>query len=126
MLSSSVHQVVKVHPQRQGQARQHAGSAAALAERALAFDPTRYRHHLAHLNMSEEAKLELLAVVWRILESAVDRAWGDDAAQLARIAGDSRKALRAGSGADAVCSTPDHNMNVGQEHTDSRMLGERD
>ena len=67
---------------------------AGIAARALAFDPERYRHHLAHLNMSEDAQAELLEVVWRIMESAVDRAFGEDAAQLARIAGDNRPSSR--------------------------------
>jgi hypothetical protein len=68
--------------------------AANVAARALAFDPERYRHHLAHLDMSESAQAELLAVIWRIMESAVDRAFGEDATQLARIAGDKRAGTR--------------------------------
>lgn len=65
-----------------------------IVEKALAFDPERYRQHMAHLNMSEEAQLELLAIVYRIMESFVDRAFGDDATQLARIAGDNLETLR--------------------------------
>lgn len=70
------------------------GDAPNIAARALAFDPERYRHHLSHLDMSEDAQAELLAVIWRIMESAVDRAFGEDAAQLARIAGDNRALAR--------------------------------
>lgn len=78
--------------------------AANVAARAMAFDPERYRHHLAHLDMSEEAQNELLVVVHRIMESAVDRAFGEDAAQLARIAGDKRTATRDREAAAEVSS----------------------
>lgn len=86
------------------------GDVASVAARALAFDPERYRHHLAHLDMSESARSELLAVIWRIMESAVDRAFGEDAAQLARIAGDKRASARDRRAAAAVSSDyPTHN-----------------
>jgi hypothetical protein len=88
-------------------------SSAAVAARALAFDPERYRHHVAHLDMSEEAQIELLAVVHRIMESFVDRAFGHDAAQLARIAGDSRDCLRDREARSGVSS--DHPAHVGDE-----------
>lgn len=85
-------------------------SRSAIAARALAFDPARYRHHLAHLDMSEAAQAELLAVIWRIMESAVDRAFGEDAAQLARIARDNRTAMRDRDGVAGVSSDhPTHN-----------------
>ncbi|GEM_PF-4911845 len=79
---------------RLGPAVQAKDSKAALAAKALAFDPERYRHHIAHLNMSEEAQTELMAVVWRMMQSFVDLGFGEDATQLARIAGDKQSAGR--------------------------------
>ncbi len=89
--------------------RSDTARAANVAARALAFDPERYRHHLAHLDMSENAQAELLAVIWRIMESAVDRAFGEDATQLARIAGDNRASARDRRAPAAVSSVyPTH------------------
>ncbi len=101
-------------------------SSAAVAARALAFDPERYRHHVAHLNMSEEAQAELLTVVWRIMESAVDRAFGHDAAQLARIAGDSREAARDRDALSAISS--DHRTHIDDASLADvfRLCGESD
>lgn len=79
-----------------------------MAERALAFDPERYRPLLAHLSMSREAESALIEITHRIMNSFVDRAFGDDAAQLARIAGDSRASVRdrmAGAGVSSDYST---------------------
>ena len=42
---------------------------------------SKYRDHVAHLDMSEEAKDELLNIVWRIMGNFVDRAYGDDPVQ---------------------------------------------
>lgn len=42
----------------------------------------KYRRHVAHLDLPEERKTELLAAVWAIMGSFVDRAFGDDPAQL--------------------------------------------
>ncbi len=42
---------------------------------------SKYRPHLAHLDMSESAKDELLNVVWRIMGNFVDRAFCDDPVQ---------------------------------------------
>lgn len=44
----------------------------------------KYRRHVAHLDLPEERKTELLAAVWAIMGSFVDRAFGDDPAQLCR------------------------------------------
>lgn len=81
---------------RPGRAEPTKEQKAAIAARALAFDPERYRHHIAHMNMSEEAQTELMAVVWRMMSSFVDIAFGHDATQLARIAGD-----KSGSGRES-------------------------
>lgn len=88
--------------------------AAAIAARALAFDPTRYRHHLAHLNMSAEAQAELLRVLWQMMGSFVDRAFGDDPTQLAVKAGDSRKLGRDRPGSNAVSSEENPSTTQGQ------------
>lgn len=42
---------------------------------------SKYREHVAHLDMTEAAKEELLNVVWRIMGNFVDRAFGDDPVQ---------------------------------------------
>jgi len=86
---------------RPGRAEQNAN----LAARALGFDPERYRHHIAHMNMSEAAQAELLAVVWRMMETFVDIAFGDDATQLARIAGDKSSAAREQDGGGTLDSS---------------------
>lgn len=44
-------------------------------------DLSKYRIHVAHLDMSEGAREELLNVVWRIMGNFVDRAWNDDPVQ---------------------------------------------
>lgn len=41
----------------------------------------RYRPYVAHLDMPEARKAELLLAVWRIMQNAVDRAFGDDPVQ---------------------------------------------
>jgi hypothetical protein len=75
------------------------------ASSPLAFDPERYRRHVAALDMSDARKDELLAAVWQIMRSFVDRAFGDDAAQLARNSGDSPAAAREAGGPRAVRSS---------------------
>lgn len=40
-----------------------------------------YRRHLDHLDIPDEAKSALLAAVWQIMGSFVDRAFGDDPVQ---------------------------------------------
>ncbi|MBN9304899.1 MAG: hypothetical protein BGO82_10685 [Devosia sp. 67-54] len=47
-------------------------------------DLTKYRRHVEHLDLSDREKTELLAALWRIMESFVDRAFGDDPVQLAQ------------------------------------------
>lgn len=48
---------------------------------ASGLDLSRYREHVAHLDMPDAAKDELLNVVWRIMGNFVDRAFGDDPVQ---------------------------------------------
>ena len=45
------------------------------------FDPQTYRHHVAHFDMPEDRKTELLFAVGQIMQSFVDRAFGDDPVQ---------------------------------------------
>lgn len=52
------------------------------------IDLEKYRRHVAHLDMPEERKTELLRAVWHIMQSFVDRAFGDDPVQQALRAGD--------------------------------------
>lgn len=45
------------------------------------FDAEKYRHHVAHIDMPDDRKAELLFAVWQIMQSFVDRAFGDDPVQ---------------------------------------------
>lgn len=74
----------------------------------LLFDSERYRGHVAHLDMSEERKTELLHAVWEIMRSFVDRAFGDDPTQLVRKYGDENHEAREAR-LPAVVSSVDHN-----------------
>jgi hypothetical protein len=64
---------------------------------ALPFSPdnivARYRRHVDHFDLSETQKAELLLTVWQIMGSFVDRAFGDDAVQLARKDGDGSQGM---------------------------------
>lgn len=59
-----------------------------------ASDLGRYWSYVEHLDVPDARKAELLEAVWRIMRSFVDRAFGDDPAQLARIAGDRDEGAR--------------------------------
>lgn len=66
-----------------------------------ARDLSRYRTHLAHLNLTPEREAELLATVWHIMENFVDRAFGDDPVQRVheiRVMDDDSPAVMLGSG----------------------------
>ena len=52
----------------------------------VVFDAEKYRHHVAHFDMPDDRKAELLFAVWQIMQSFVDRAFGDDPVQLALAA----------------------------------------
>lgn len=47
------------------------------------IDLEKYRRHVAHLDMPEERKTELLRAIWNIMQNFVDRAFGDDPVQQA-------------------------------------------
>lgn len=51
-------------------------------------DLSQYLHHLAETEMPEHAKAEFLRAVHGIMQSFVDRAFGEDAVQLARKGAD--------------------------------------
>ncbi len=44
-------------------------------------DIEKYRKYVNQFDLSEERKIELIHTVWRIMESFVDRAFGDDPVQ---------------------------------------------
>jgi len=69
---------------------------------ASAPDLSRYRQHVAHLDLPEARKTELLQAVWQIMRNCVDRAFGDDAAQLCRKAGDSAELAREAGGMPVI------------------------
>lgn len=52
---------------------------------AIPADLDRYRRHVAHLDMPEDRKADLLRAVWTMMGSFVDRAFGDDPVQHCRI-----------------------------------------
>ncbi|WP_149541219.1 hypothetical protein [Siccirubricoccus phaeus] len=62
----------------------------------------RYRQHVDHLDLSEARKTELLSAVWQIMRSFVDRAFGEDAVQLARNPVDGARAAREGTDEDVI------------------------
>ena len=44
-------------------------------------DLDRYRPYVAHLDLPEERKTDMMLAVWRMMQSFVDRAFGDDPVQ---------------------------------------------
>lgn len=95
----------------------------------LAFDPEKYRTHVAHLDMSEDDKTELLRAVWDIMQSFVDRAFGDDAAQLATGPVGKRRAKDETGDSAVVSSLPDDLPNDDKDklsRTFRRMAGKRE
>ena len=68
----------------------------------------RYLPHLAHLDLTIERKRELVTMIGQIMRSFVDRAFGDDAAQLARKDGDEIQNVREAR-FSAVVSSDNHN-----------------
>lgn len=75
---------------------------------SVGVDPDRYLKHLAHLDLPIERKRELVFTISGIMRSFVDRAFGDDAAQLARKDGDEMYVAREAR-LPAVVSSADHN-----------------
>ena len=41
-----------------------------------------YRKYVDHFDIPEEQKIEFIHTIWRIMESFVDRAFGEDSAQV--------------------------------------------
>jgi len=66
-----------------------------------------FLHHIAHVDLPLEAKIELLRALRALMQSFVDRAFGEDAVQLARKDGDEFQIARAVDSA-AVVSSNDH------------------
>ena len=81
-------------------------------------DFTAYLHEIAHIDLPLEAKIELLRVLEAIMQSFVDRAFGDDAVQLARKGGDEIQIARDGDSASVVVSE-DHNNTGDMTLTDA-------
>lgn len=69
---------------------------------------SRYLRHVDHLDLPEDRKAELLRAIYQIMQNFVDRAFGDDPAQLARKDGDENQLPRE-SRARCVVSSLDHN-----------------
>lgn len=80
-----------------------------------AFDADKYRHHVAHLDMPDDRKAELLFSVWQIMQSFVDRAFGDDPVQLALAARhvDALDEQDESAGPSVVGSSPNHDTQKG-------------
>lgn len=56
-------------------------------------DIEKYRKHVDRFDLSEDQKIELIHMVWRIMESFVDRAFGLDPVQQVTAAHGSKDAL---------------------------------
>ncbi|GLQ36783.1 hypothetical protein GCM10007908_04030 [Rhizobium albus] len=67
-----------------------------------------YLSHIAHLDLPLSAKIEMVSILHEIMRSFVDRAFGDDAAQLARKGGDEIDLVREAS-VSRVISSGHHN-----------------
>lgn len=67
-------------------------------------DLSRYLHYIAHMDLPLEGKIELLRTLRNLMQSFVDRAFGEDAVQLARKDGDQIKIAHAGDSAPVVGS----------------------
>jgi hypothetical protein len=48
---------------------------------AVPLDLERYREYLKELNLSDEAKDEMLLTLWRMMQQFVDIGWGDNFVQ---------------------------------------------
>lgn len=74
----------------------------------LGRNPPLWSRLIDHIDLPLEAKIELIKALQGIMRSFVDRAFGDDAAQLARIAGDEIHETREAR-LPPVVSSVDHN-----------------
>lgn len=70
------------------------------------IDLEKYRRHVAHFKLPQDKETELLRAVWNIMQNFVDRAFGEDAAQLAVRAGGKSDAKDASGGPFVVESSP--------------------
>lgn len=77
-----------------------------------------YLHHLGHLDLPLEAKIEMLRVLQEMMRSFVDRAFGDDPVQLARRDGDEIRIAREAD-SSSVVSLEDHNSTEDKAPTDA-------
>lgn len=76
------------------------------------FDPEIYAVHVAAFDLTDAQKRELLHALWQIMRSFVDRAFGEDATQLARKDGDESRNSRELGAPDVVPSS--HCPNAGE------------
>ncbi|MCB1471016.1 MAG: hypothetical protein KDK08_28510 [Rhizobiaceae bacterium] len=93
-----------LHTSRHRSGRTAAMEAAQSAESG-ADDIEKYLVHLAHLDMALPLKVELIRSLRVIMQSFVDRAFGDDPVQLAGNSG--RNKRDTGAHADVLSSSPD-------------------
>lgn len=97
------------------------------AQMAGSADLDRYWPHVAHLDVSDDRKRELLDAAWRIMGSFVDRAFGEDPAQCARIVGDRRDSARDPAARNTIGSAhTSHTMHDGDLAGVFRRCGEGD
>lgn len=76
-------------------------------------DLSNYLHHIAHVDLPLEAKIELLRALRNLMQSFVDRAFGEDAVQLALKDGDEFQIAREADSASVVSS--DDHTNTGDK-----------
>lgn len=87
---------------------------AAAGEDAAPAEFEKYLGHIAHLDMPLSAKIELIRAVRAIMQSFVDRAFGDDPTQLALAA--AREESDAELASDMIGLSSDNRDN--QSHAD--------
>ncbi len=78
---------------------------------APAFDANRYRHHLERMNLTRAQEDDVIAALQWLLGNFIDRAFGEDSVQLARISGDDGIAVREVHASIALDSTQPPNKN---------------
>lgn len=79
------------------------------SSQSVGIDLSRYRRHVDHLDLPDDRKDDLLRAVWQITGSEVDRAFGDDSAQLCRKDGDENQLTREDRLLPVVSSEDHHN-----------------
>jgi hypothetical protein len=91
---------------------------------STADDLEQYLHHLGHLDMALPLKIALIRSVRDLMQSFVDRAFGDDPAQLALQAGGNWNETGTDRTADVVESTPDTLINPDRLTSEFRQEAE--